>query len=57
MKITFSNKTINELKNQNQLIFNENDFLKKKVISLEKENEKNIQIIKSNGGNDKYHIL
>ena len=54
-KITFSNKTINELKNQNQLIFNENDFLKKKVISLEKENEKNIQIIKSNGGNDKYN--
>ena len=29
--------------------------MKKKVISLETENEKNIQIIKSNGGNDKYN--
>ena len=54
-KITLSNKTINELKNQNQLLFNENDFLKKKVISVEKENEKNIQIIKSNGGNNEYN--
>ena len=54
-KITLSNKTINELKNQNQLLFNENDFLKKKVISIEKENEKNIQIIKSNGGNNEYN--
>ena len=59
-KVTSSNKTINELKNQNQLLLNENDFLKKKVISLEKENEKNIKIIKSNGGintniNDEYN--
>ena len=54
-KITLSNKTINELKNQNQLLFNENEFLKKKVISIEKENEKNIQIIKSNGGNNEYN--
>ena len=50
-KLTAANKTINELKNQNQLLINENDFLKKKVISLEKEKEKNNKIIKNKGGN------
>ena len=37
-KLTQSNKTINEMKNQYQLLQNENDFLKKKIINLEKEN-------------------
>ena len=37
-KLTQANKTINELKNQNQLLQHENDFLKNKVLSLEKEN-------------------
>ena len=53
-KLTISNKTINELKNQNQLLQNENDFLKKKVISLEKENNaknKNINNNINNGNN------
>ena len=53
-KLTIANKTINELKNQNQLLQNENDFLKKKVISLEKENNaknKNINNNINNGNN------
>ena len=45
-KLKQSNKTISEMKNQYQLLQNENDFLKKRTISLEKEknsikNEKN----------------
>ena len=47
-KLASANKTISELKNQNQLLLNENDFLKKKVITIEKENEKNIKIINNN---------
>ena len=54
-KLTISNKTINELKNQNQLLQNENDFLKKKVISLEKENNAKNKNINNNinHGNNK----
>jgi centrosomal protein CEP135 len=55
-KLTVANKTINELKNQNQLLQNENDFLKKKVISVEKENEnilKNYQNNDNNNSNNK----
>jgi centrosomal protein CEP135 len=47
-KLTIANKTINELKNQNQLLQNENDFLKKKVISLEKENNAKNKNINNN---------
>lgn len=57
-KLAQSNKNINELKNQYQLLQNENDLLKKKVINFEKENYakeskkseeiKNKQNIKSN---------
>jgi len=54
-KLKISNKTINELKNQNQLLQNENDFLKKKVISLEKENNAKNKNINNNinHGNNK----
>ena len=54
-KLTIANKTINELKNQNQLLQNENDFLKKKVISLEKENNAKNKNINNNinHGNNK----
>ena len=37
-KLVQSNKNINEIKNQYQLLQNENDLLKKKVINFEKEN-------------------
>ena len=54
-KLTIANKAINELKNQNQLLQNENDFLKKKVISLEKENNAKNKNINNNinHGNNK----
>ena len=48
-KLTQSNKNINEIKNQYQLLQNENDFLKKKIINLEKEN-KNVKSQQSEGG-------
>ena len=48
--MTQANKNINEIKNQYQLLQNENDFLKKKIINLEKENNtlKNKQNINPN---------
>ena len=41
-KLTQANKTIDEFKNQIQLLQHENTFLKNKVLSLEKDKESTI---------------
>ena len=58
-KLTEANKNINDMKNQYQLLQNENDFLKKKIINLEKENNtlKSKHNIDSNPNENQNQIL
>ena len=56
-KLAQSNKNINELKNQYQLLLNENDLLKKKVINFEKENFTKEKEIKNENSKENQILL
>ena len=56
-KLILANKKINEMKNQYQLLQNENDFLKKKIINLEKDNNELKNKINNVNANENKEII
>ena len=56
-KLILANKKINEMKNQYQLLQNENDFLKKKIINLEKYNNELKNKINNVNANENKEII